>query len=194
MPPDRNDRTQDTSKTAKLDQRQVSVMDVFRAVVRERSAREDKSRVKPGTDAPVYSRESRDLATDATLKSHVMTDLASLMDTIRLDAVIDLDDWPYVKGSIINFGFEDLSTFSTSARTIGKVREAIRSTLLTYEPRLIPDSIGIEVDEEEGTDQRIGFEVTAELIAVPFDIPVDFVAEVDIGAGKMAVNRNRSST
>ena len=45
-----------------------------------------------------------------------------------------------------------------------------------------------------GTAQRISLSVSAELIGDPVDIPVDFDAEVDLGAGKLRMSKLRVQT
>ena len=42
--------------------------------------------------------------------------------------------------------------------------------------------------------QRIRFTVTAEMSCKPLDIPIEFVAEVDIGSGKVQLTRLPVST
>ena len=36
--------------------------------------------------------------------------------------------------------------------------------------------------------QRIAFDITAEMAARPVDVPLEFVAEIDTGAGKVALS------
>ena len=41
---------------------------------------------------------------------------------------------------------------------------------------------------EADSDQRIAFDITAEMAARPVDVPLEFVAEIDTGAGKVALS------
>ena len=48
----------------------------------------------------------------------------------------------------------------------------------------------MRIDEIAPTvDQRLTFEIVAEMIADPTDIPLQFYAEVDPAAGKIAMKR-----
>ncbi|MDO5643224.1 MAG: GPW/gp25 family protein [Paracoccus sp. (in: a-proteobacteria)] len=67
---------------------------------------------------------------------------------------------------------------------------AIRETLIANEPRLRPGSIEVRIDETgTSADARLQFEIHAEMISNPTDIALQFFAEVDPGAGKIAMKR-----
>ena len=58
------------------------------------------------------------------------------------------------------------------------------------EPRLRAETLEVRVDEIAPTvEQRLTFEIVAEMIADPTDIPLQFYAEVDPAAGKIAMKR-----
>jgi type VI secretion system protein ImpF len=180
----------------RADQRQVSLMHVFRASAENGDSQ--KELLKNTSDDRALSlrrKQHRDGTDEATLRRHLSIDLANLMNTIRLDATSSLDDAEYVKKSIVNFGFSDMSSMSKSDNTNSKIIESIRRALITYEPRLIPESIEITVNGDHQTiDQRLSFEITAEMVANPIDIPLNFMAEVDLGAGKMKMTRLQVQT
>lgn len=171
-------------------------MHVFRASAQNGDARQEMTADKDGDRALSLRRKQHREGTDeATLRHHLSIDLANLMNTVRLDAIVPLDDVSYVAKSVINFGFSDMSNLSKSQQTSAKIIESIRNTLITYEPRLIPETIEISVnDEQQSVDQRLAFEITAEMVANPVDIPLNFMAEIDLGAGKMKMTRLRVQT
>ncbi|MDO5603713.1 MAG: type VI secretion system baseplate subunit TssE [Paracoccus sp. (in: a-proteobacteria)] len=186
----------------RLGRRQMSLMQVFRAAARNRDAR-DPGRVDGGgthggdgalQDAEITrrSQQRRDGASETALRADLSQDVASLMNTIRLDATIDLADAPYVQKSVINYGFQDLSSLTRNQRMTGQIADSIRQTLIEHEPRLIAASIEVRMPgESDDTDHRLKFDISADMIATPADIPLDFVAEVDLGAGKIHMQRLR---
>lgn len=168
-------------------------MHIFRAAAESGDARKDHSSV-PGKEREISIRrkQHRDAAEETTLRHHLSIDLANLMNTIHLEAMIPLDDAPFVAKSIINFGFNDMSNLYKSGQMNDKVAKAIRNSLINFEPRLIPESIEIQRKEKNpSVDQRLAFEITAEMLSSPVDIPLNFMAEVDLGVGKMKMTRLR---
>ena len=85
-------------------------MHVFRSARAHRDANKDEANYQDGAREVTARSQERRIGTDeATLRQHLTADLASLMNTINLDAVIPLDDAPYVAKSVINYGFGDMS-------------------------------------------------------------------------------------
>ena len=173
------------------DRRQISLMHVFRAARASRDAGKDEANYQDGAREMTARSQERRIGTDeATLRAHLTADLASLMNTINLDAIVPLDDAPYVSKSVINYGFGDMSEMSNSAHAGRQI-----DTLIEHEPRLIADTIEIKLDrDEQEATQRLSFDVSAEMVATPVDVPLDFVAEVDMGAGKIQMTRLRVQT
>lgn len=185
-----------SSTDAQRDRKQVSLMHVFRSAVERRDSRDGGVNYKGGDrEVTSRSRERREGTDEETLRRHLTTDMASLMNTIALDAVIGLDDCPYVRNSVVNYGFSDLSAMSNSTAAAAEISALIRETLTRHEPRLIPETIEIKLDQEaQETTQRLSFQIHAEMVATPVDLPLEFVAEVDLGAGKMKMTRLRVQT
>lgn len=176
----------------------ISLLDVFRQSFREHdSGATAQSEVEAGglnTVSKVSGRSNaRRLGVDEdTLRDHVREHLATLMNTIRLDAAIDLDDTPNVAQSVVNYGFQDLSNLTRTELTGHTIAKSIKQSLSDHEPRLVKSSIDVKVQVLEGDDyQRVAVHVTADLIADPADIPVEFSADVDTGAGKVVLNAKR---
>lgn len=181
---------------AQRDRKQVSLMHVFRSAVERGDSRDGSSTYRDGDrEVTQRSKERREGTDEETLRRHLSNDMASLMNTIALDAIVDLDDAPYVRKSIINFGFSDLSTMSQSKFAATDVAKFIRETLMRHEPRLIASTIDINVNvDAQSVSQRLTFDINAEMVATPVDVPLSFMAEVDMGAGKMQMTRLKVQT
>lgn len=172
------------------DRSKISVMHVFRSAYYEHDAKKENERAEDGSaQISRRSKQRRHGVGEDTLKAHLQADLNALMNTIRLDAVVDLEDAPYVARSVANYGFQDLSNISESELNDTRMVNSIRQTLLDHEPRLIPESVEVRVaDRTEDVQQRLSLMISAELMGDPVDIPIDFSAEVDLGAGKMQMS------
>lgn len=145
------------------------------------------------TVAEVHARSSaRRIGVDETvLREHVREHLATLMNSIRLDAIEPLEDYPETRASVLNYGFQDLSNLSRNEITGAEISRSIKQSLMNHEPRLVPGSIEVQVKTTGDIQQRVSVFVTADLIADPADIPIEFEADVDTDAGKVSLASKR---
>ena len=171
--------------------RQMSQMHVFRAAAEQKDSRDPGRHYHDGDrDLTLRSQKRREGASDASLRRDLARDIASLMNTIRLDTVSDLDDAPHVRESIVNYGFQDLESIWRANTTMTDLARSIRAALIRNEPRLRPETLEVRVREEDPSpDQRVTFEIQAEMISSPTDIAMEFLAEVDPSLGKIQMKR-----
>ncbi|WP_421701016.1 type VI secretion system baseplate subunit TssE [Aliiroseovarius sp.] len=191
-----DDNRRDDRKTRRWERGErskVSVMHAFRAAHHEHDARVERRQSEDGgTEITNRSKQRREGLDEGTLRAHIQADLNALMNTINLNSTVDLDDAPLVAQSVVNYGFRDLSNVTARDLAGADVVTSIRQSLLDHEPRLNPASVEIEViDHGRNTDQRLSLRVSAELMGDPVDIPIDFEAEVDLGAGKLHMSKLR---
>jgi type VI secretion system protein ImpF len=181
---------------APRDRKQVSLMHVFRSAVERGDSKDGAANYRDGDrEITTRSKERREGTNEETLRRHLSNDLASLMNTISLEAIVDLADYPYIQKSILNYGFGDLSNLSDKGYAASEMSRFIRDTLIRHEPRLIPGTIEINVNKDaESITQRLTFDISADMVASPVDVPLDFVAEVDMGAGKIQMTKLRVQT
>ncbi|WP_170167081.1 GPW/gp25 family protein [Paracoccus methylarcula] len=171
--------------------REMSLLHIFRDSAARRDSRDNSRRYTEGErDLTLVSQKRREGASEASLRRNLALDIASLMNTIRLDVITDLSDTPRVRDSVINHGFQDMDSLWRKNRTPGDMADAIRIALIRNEPRLRAGTIEVRVDENDpSVDQRLTFEIVAEMISDPTDIPLQFYAEVDPAAGKVSMKR-----
>lgn len=170
---------------------QVSLMNVFRQAATDRDAKKDKTEVAEDGDRVLSKRtiQRREGAGEDTLRRHLLEDMTSLLGTINLESVQDLAEFPFVQNSILNYGIIELSRTSTdNINNAGLLRD-LKNALLRHEPRLVDGTVQVKLRRGE-TDarQRVAFEIKAEMSAKPVDVPMEFVAEIDVGVGKIALS------
>jgi type VI secretion system protein ImpF len=179
------------AKGDRSQQFKVPLMYAFRDAFKEGDARK-KSDVRVDGERVISGRSSmrRTGAADSVLRENLAIDLVSLVNTIDLGSVVDLSDLPYVSRSILNFGLYDLTHLTSDETGVDGIGRNLVNALLQHEPRLKPDSLQVERDTAfNDVDQRIRINVAAEMSSRPFDVPVEFVAEVDVGSGKVVLTR-----
>lgn len=171
-------------------------MHVFRVANAERDAKKEANRLEDGhRTLTERSKERRHGTDEGTLRRHLNRDLASLMNTVNLDATVPLDDYPYLQKSIVNYGFGDLSNVADRANGHTIIAEKIKRTLCHYEPRLIAETVEVNVSQTHDiVTNRLTFEISGEMAASPVDIPLQFIAELDDGIGKIQMTRLQVKT
>ncbi|WP_164738339.1 type VI secretion system baseplate subunit TssE [Frigidibacter oleivorans] len=169
---------------------QISLMNVFRRAAESRDATATGMSDAEGERLlSQRSVERREGASQATLRDHLAHDLANLLSTIHLAATLDLEGFDRVRRSVLNYGVQDMHRLGTSDIQNKRVLSDLRDMLIAHEPRLIPGSVEIRLRRaSEDAQQRIAFDIKAEMAAHPVDVPLQFVAEVDTGAGKISMS------
>lgn len=172
---------------------QVSLMNVFRQAAESGDARRRDAVFDPEEEARVLStrsQERRQGAGQGQLRTHLAHDLANLMGTIHMQASAEeLSEFDHVRKSVLNFGMLDMTRLTSSDVKNARILRDLRAALIRHEPRLIPETVEIVLREEEETvNQRMAFDIRAEMAARPVDVPLEFVAEIDTGAGKIAMS------
>lgn len=128
--------------------------------------------------------------TDAVLRREVSVDLDALMNTISFESSENLEEFSHVRKSILNFGLPDVGHRTLDdGRTVDIGRE-IEDALTSFEPRLDPHSIRARLDESIGAEQlKLRFIVNADLRCEPVNVPVEFIADMDLGTRTVQINR-----
>ena len=166
-------------------------MHVFREAAGKKDATSDGATYKEG-EREISQRTiaRRHGADQGSLKAHLNEDLAKLMHTIRLDAALDISKHKYVGKSVLNFGMDDMANMSSNSENRGHLERRLRQALIDHEPRLIPESIEVSMrDQDKDLSQKLAFNISADLAANPVDVPLEFVAEIDVGGGKVNLSK-----
>lgn len=129
--------------------------------------------------------------TAAQLQRAVLRDLIWLLnaETVGADASAekpggsDLSDLPHVRRSVLNYGV----SIPTGSRLIADsgpaIARAIREAILTFEPRILKDSLVVE-PQMTGTEPRdhheLQFSIRGQLWAQP--VPLEFLLRTAVDA------------
>ena len=131
---------------------------------------------------------TRAAITEPKLRREIGIDLDALVNTINLGSVEDLSGLEHVRRSILNHGFPDMTRLSIDEHRVDVIREDLAAVLMSYEPRLIRKSIAVERDETlDRAELKVRFLVRADLNCDPLNVPVQFVADLELDTGKIAI-------
>lgn len=127
--------------------------------------------------------------TEAELRESVRRDLAALFNTTRLEASLDLRDFPEVQRSCLNYGIAELMGDTSSGVDLEEIGQMLRDVILRYEPRLDPRTLEIRprITRAGGGRNALAFDIEAELRASPVPLPMYLRSELDLESGAVAV-------
>lgn len=178
-------------KGGNSDRFQTPVMFAFRDAFDARDARQRiEERVAGERVLAARGSLKRRGADEATLKRNLAVDLLSLVNTIDLGSSIELDEHEFVARSVLNYGLYDISHLTSEEVGVDMIARNLRAALLQHEPRLKRETLRVQRAENfDEVNQRIRFDVVAEMACKPVDVPIEFVAEIDMGSGKVQLSR-----
>jgi len=136
------------------------------------------------------AREPRRGVDDAALRESVRRDLDWLFNATRLACTVDLERYPEVRRSVLNFGFVDLAGRTLSGVDTDTLAAEITAMLHCYEPRLLPDGLTVRVEKgmsRTGAHALI-IDIQSELWALPVPLALHLRTEVDLESGRVAVH------
>ena len=132
---------------------------------------------------------ARQVVTENMLRREVSRDLDALLNTVALDATVDMEHAPHVRKSILNFGIPDIAVRTIDENGVNEIPEEIRTAIINYEPRIAANSLRIARDTEvDPVELKVRFVIRGELVCHPVHVPVEFVADI-VESGKIVINR-----
>lgn len=136
-------------------------------------------------DEPQRQVESRDrrILSPSQLRDSVRRDLAWLLNTTRLSAVVPLDDHPFVQRSVVNYGIGDLSGRTMSGVDLRALEKMIQEAIRDFEPRLLRESVRVRAEEQSAAHNTLAFVIEAQLWAQPIPLQLFLRTEVDLETG-----------
>lgn len=134
------------------------------------------------------SREKRVLSARA-LRKAVVRDLEWLLNTGQLSSVQDLEAYPLVAKSVLNYGTPDLAGQNLSGLDVATLERTLRDTICNYEPRLLRNTVKVRlsVNSEQMNLNAVTFEIEGKLWAQPMPTPLYIKTEIDLELGEVKV-------
>ena len=179
-------------RAAKNDRFVPPIMHAFREAFRLRDATKPIDTRNDAGERVIAGRRTspRSAVGEPILRSELGEDLASLLNTVELGAIEDLNGLDAVAGSILNFGVPDLTAIAASPEAARRVAQLIKQRLELYECRLVPGTVTIAGEAlDASASGQLRLHISAEMVSTPTDIPVEFVVDVEVESGKIKVFR-----
>lgn len=143
-------------------------------------------------DDPGNTQESRDkrVLNLRRIREGVIRDLAWLLNTTNYESVEDLDAYPEVAKSVVNYGIPDLTGKAATGMDSGQIERELRLAIQEFEPRIIRRSLRVEVVVSESHHKAMVLVIEGELWAQPVPERLYLKTEIDLETGAVSVSEH----
>jgi type VI secretion system protein ImpF len=142
-------------------------------------------------DRPEERQESREkhVLSPSRLRECVRRDLTWLLNTTNLAATQDLEEFPDILQSVVNFGMPDLAGHVASSIDVRAMERVLCRVIWDFEPRLMKSSVKVKLvlDEQRMDVNAMTFDIEAELWAQPLPLRLFLRTEIDLENGGVKV-------
>lgn len=168
----------------------VPFMHAFRAAFTERDARKPRDERDPHGMRIISGRRAaaRTVVNETVLRSEIVRDVETLLNTVNLASAQSLDGCEEVAGSILNYGIPSVVHRTIDEAGVTDVVGEIETALRTFEPRILAKSLEVRRDMEvEKHELKVRFLIRAEMILNEQTSAVEFLADIALDSGKISV-------
>lgn len=149
-------------------------------------------------DEPQQQQETlqNSVVSKGRLKRTVLRDLVWLLNTSSHHTSNQLDNFPEVKRSVINYGIPVLSGKNFSGIDWRELEQQIHDAILAFEPRILPDSLSVKAFASSDSLRHhnlLQFELRGELWSMPFPTELLLRSELDLETGYMKLTDQLAS-
>lgn len=142
-------------------------------------------------DEPGKLAESRErrVMSSSQFRKAVLRDLSWLLNTGARATFENIEQWPEVAESVINFGMPDLCGMTTSSISTEEIERLIRKTILMFEPRILKQGLTVRVmhGAPVGGHSRLTLEIAGEIWGQPLPDQLYLRTEIDLDTGECAI-------
>jgi type VI secretion system protein ImpF len=121
------------------------------------------------------------------LREAVMRDLGWLFNASGMDDIVNLESYPEVRRSVLNFGLRSLAGRPVTSIDPLDVARRIRDSIGVFEPRLSSVRVTPEVRDEGAEGMTLSFLVEAELWGQPMAQQLSLRTSIDMDTGDVLV-------
>lgn len=124
---------------------------------------------------------------ERALRATVRRELAWLLNTTNLGAAVDLEPYPQVQTSVLNYGVPDLAGKSYSGRLIAQRARDIRTAIRNFEPRIDENTLRVDAVDGVERENSITFLITGDVRNAVRAMPVKFRTDVEADTSAVTV-------
>jgi type VI secretion system protein ImpF len=121
------------------------------------------------------------------LRDYVCRDLSALLNCANLDAVENLEPYPHIQSSVVNFGMPSLSGRAARAADPLRIAMAIELAIQRFEPRLSQVHVTPEMGEEGNETHVLAFRIDAQLWGQVAPQQLVLRTSIDVDSGSVSL-------
>lgn len=123
----------------------------------------------------------------ARLRNIIRRDLAWLLNTSNMGSEIDPETYPNVAKSVVNYGVREITGEFSTMRRAELIRESIRRSVETFEPRIIDGTLDVlgRMEDKGSSRAVMVFDIVADLWAQPLPVELYLRSEFDVTTGQV---------
>lgn len=125
-------------------------------------------------------------------KDAVIRDLGWLLNSVSLDVCVDLEAYPEVARSVVNFGLPDISGHTTSTIDVRAVENSVKRAIRQFEPRIIRNSLRVKVhsNPSDMSHNSLVFEIQGAVFGQPSPFQIVLRSELNLECGEFSVTED----
>ncbi|HQS68967.1 MAG: type VI secretion protein [Novosphingobium sp. 28-62-57] len=124
---------------------------------------------------------------EAALRATVRRELAWLLNTTNFESSVDLEAFPQVRTSVLNYGVPDLAGRSLNSRAVLRRAREIRDAVKSFEPRIDPLTLHVELSNKVERENALTFVIEADVRSAVRAVPIKLRTDVEADSSAVTV-------
>nr|WP_319515866.1 type VI secretion system baseplate subunit TssE [uncultured Cohaesibacter sp.] len=117
-------------------------------------------------------------------------DLFWLLNCSNIEATHNLELYPNVANSVLNFGISNLSGRGNTRHHTGDIQQTIRKAIETFEPRILRETLEVTpLKDKDESRAVISFDIRGELWAKPVPVDLYLRTALDVVSGDLTIKQ-----
>ncbi|MEO0463949.1 MAG: type VI secretion system baseplate subunit TssE [Pseudomonadota bacterium] len=119
------------------------------------------------------------------LRASIRRDLNALLNTVAFDATTDLEPYPDVRTSVLNFGLPDIAGQTYSRRAAYQRERDIEAVIEAFEPRLKDVKVTCEMYSDN--PEELTYVIRGSITEAAEEMPVNYKSKLNVGLAKFRI-------
>lgn len=119
----------------------------------------------------------------------VVRDLRWLLNTVTPLPRAAIESCPHLANSVLNYGIPGTTGASMTEGELSDLASAIRQAIVTFEPRVLPESLSVNViaSRDAAIRSQLVFRINASFWFDPFPVELALLAQWDVENGLVSL-------
>jgi type VI secretion system protein ImpF len=135
---------------------------------------------------------SKQVIGESQFKEAVIRDLGWLMNAVALEVCEDLEGFPEVENSVLNYGMPDLTGRTSSNLDVKELEKQLRKSILRFEPRILSKSLRVRVRTNFASmsHNSLNFDINGSVFGQPAPFQVILRSQLDLESGEFNIREH----